>query len=246
MVGGARLGGSGGRVPDRGARRAARLAGVGTGAGADHGHGRLPEHLDAIAAGGAAGPVRSASTSTPAGGVGVMTIGAKRSPLHDPAQMGEFAREIVARPELRARRADGLRGPDRGGRRPPARQAADAARAAGRAGALRARARAAAGGDRRRGAVGRAAAVRQRRRHGLDGAHRGRARGDRGRGRQRAVRPDAVRHLPRLQARAGRAVRAAGGAQADGEGSPPRWAAATRRRARRGAIGCRGRSCRRA
>jgi D-serine deaminase-like pyridoxal phosphate-dependent protein len=31
---------------------------------------------------------------------GFMTIGAKRSPLHDPLQVAEFAREIVARPEL--------------------------------------------------------------------------------------------------------------------------------------------------
>jgi D-serine deaminase-like pyridoxal phosphate-dependent protein len=34
-----------------------------------------------------------------------MTIGAKRSPLHDPAQVAAFARTVVARPELRL---DGL------------------------------------------------------------------------------------------------------------------------------------------
>ena len=31
---------------------------------------------------------------------GFMTIGAKRSPLHDPVQVAAFAREIAARPEL--------------------------------------------------------------------------------------------------------------------------------------------------
>ncbi|HEX6022319.1 MAG TPA: alanine racemase, partial [Solirubrobacter sp.] len=36
---------------------------------------------------------------------GLMTIGAKRSPLHDPVQVAEFAREIVSRPELKL---DGL------------------------------------------------------------------------------------------------------------------------------------------
>ena len=56
-------------------------------------------------------------------------------------------------------------------------------------------------GDRRRGAGGRAAAVRQRRRDGLDRAHGGRAGRDGGRRRLRPVRPDAVRHLPRVQPR---------------------------------------------
>ena len=202
------------------------------------------EHLDAIAAAEPAGPVRVCIDVDAGWRVGVMTIGAKRSPLHDPSQVADLAREIVARPYLRARRADGLRGPDRGRRRPAAGQAADGARAADPAGALRARARGPAGGDRRRGPLRRAAAVRQRRRDGLDRAHRGRARRDRGGGRQRPVRADAVRHLPRVHARARRAVRAAGGAQADARRSPPRSAAAIPRPAPRAATGCRGRSSR--
>jgi D-serine deaminase-like pyridoxal phosphate-dependent protein len=59
------------------------------------------EHLDLIAASGS-GPVKvcidvDAGWRLPGG---FMTIGAKRSPLHDPLQVTEFAREIVARQEL--------------------------------------------------------------------------------------------------------------------------------------------------
>ena len=58
------------------------------------------EHLDLIPAGG--GPVKvcidvDAGWRLPGG---FMTIGAKRSPLHDPFQVAAFAREVAARPEL--------------------------------------------------------------------------------------------------------------------------------------------------
>ena len=60
------------------------------------------EHLDAIAAAEPAGPVRVCidvdASWRPLGGL--MTIGAKRSPLHDPVQVAAFAREVVAREEL--------------------------------------------------------------------------------------------------------------------------------------------------
>src|SRR3954447_8513524 len=59
------------------------------------------EHLDAIVAAEPAGPVRVCIDVDAAWRVGFMTIGAKRSPLHDPFQVQELAREIVARPELR-------------------------------------------------------------------------------------------------------------------------------------------------
>jgi D-serine deaminase-like pyridoxal phosphate-dependent protein len=58
------------------------------------------EHLDAIAAAEPAGPVRVAIDVDASWRVGVMTIGAKRSPLHDPSQVADLAKEIVARPYL--------------------------------------------------------------------------------------------------------------------------------------------------
>ena len=51
---------------------------------------------------------------------GRLKIGARRSPVHTPEQAAELARAVVARPELRARRAAELRGPHRRRRRPPA------------------------------------------------------------------------------------------------------------------------------
>ena len=59
------------------------------------------EHLDAIAAAGrrAGEGVHRRRRRLAALG-GRMQIGAKRSPLHDPAQVAALAREIVARPEL--------------------------------------------------------------------------------------------------------------------------------------------------
>ena len=74
-----------------------------------------------------------------------------------------------ARP--RRRRADGLRGADRRGRRPAAGPAALRRRGAGHAGRLGAGAGRAARRGGRRGAGRRAAALRQRRRHGLRGPH---------------------------------------------------------------------------
>jgi D-serine deaminase-like pyridoxal phosphate-dependent protein len=58
------------------------------------------EQLDAIAAAEPAGPVKVAIDIDAGWRVGVMTIGAKRSPLHDPVHAAELAREIVARPYL--------------------------------------------------------------------------------------------------------------------------------------------------
>src|SRR3954451_2446241 len=63
------------------------------------------EHLDAIAAAQPQGPVRVCIDVDAGWRVGFMTIGAKRSPLHDPFQAQELAREIVGRPELQL---DGL------------------------------------------------------------------------------------------------------------------------------------------
>ncbi|HET6548667.1 MAG TPA: amino acid deaminase/aldolase [Solirubrobacter sp.] len=63
-------------------------------------------HLDAIAAAGGDGPVKVCVEADAGWRLGrLMAIGAKRSPLHDPAQVAAFAREVVARPELRL---DGL------------------------------------------------------------------------------------------------------------------------------------------
>jgi D-serine deaminase-like pyridoxal phosphate-dependent protein len=60
------------------------------------------EHLDLIAAAGGDGPVKvcidvDAGWRLPGGRV---TIGPKRSPLHDPFQVAEFARAVVGRPEV--------------------------------------------------------------------------------------------------------------------------------------------------
>jgi D-serine deaminase-like pyridoxal phosphate-dependent protein len=61
------------------------------------------EHLDAIkTAGATAGPVK-VCLDVDAGWRtlgGLMQLGAKRSPLHDPAHVQDLAREIVARPEV--------------------------------------------------------------------------------------------------------------------------------------------------
>jgi D-serine deaminase-like pyridoxal phosphate-dependent protein len=61
------------------------------------------EHLDAIkAAGGTDGPVKvclDVDAGWRALG-GLMQLGAKRSPLHDPAHVQDLAREVVARPEV--------------------------------------------------------------------------------------------------------------------------------------------------
>src|SRR4051812_49130158 len=58
------------------------------------------EHLDAIRAAEPAGPVKVCIDVDAGWRVGLMTIGAKRSPLHDPLQVEEFARAIVARDDL--------------------------------------------------------------------------------------------------------------------------------------------------
>src|SRR4051794_37084170 len=63
------------------------------------------EHLDAIAAAEPEGPVKVCIDVDAGWRVGVMTMGAKRSPLHDPLQVAELAREIVSRPYLQL---DGL------------------------------------------------------------------------------------------------------------------------------------------
>ena len=176
------------------------------------------EHLDLIAAAEPEGPVRvciDVDASWRIGGL--MTLGPKRSPLHDPVQVAAFAREVAAREHVVLDGLMAYEGQIAGvGDKPPG-PPADAARAAGAAGAVRPRARGPARGDRRRGALRRPAAVRQRRRDGLDRAHRGRAGRDRGGRGLRAVRADVVRHLPRVPARAGGVLRAPGRAQADGE-----------------------------
>src|SRR3954470_3713578 len=58
------------------------------------------EHLDAIAAARPEGPVKVCIDVDAGWRVGLMTIGAKRSPLHDPFQVADLAREIVSRPYL--------------------------------------------------------------------------------------------------------------------------------------------------
>jgi D-serine deaminase-like pyridoxal phosphate-dependent protein len=58
------------------------------------------DHLEAIAAARPDGPVKVCIDVDAGWRVGVMTIGAKRSPLHDPVQVAAFAREIVSRPYL--------------------------------------------------------------------------------------------------------------------------------------------------
>ena len=165
---------------------------------------------------------------------GLMTIGAKRSPLHDPAQVaGSRARDRRPRAELELDGLMAYEGQIAGvGDRPPG-QAADAARAADRAGAVGARVGAPARGDRRRRALGRAAAVRQRRRDRLDRAHRRRARRDRG---GRGLRPVRARRCSTPTAPSSRARRRCSRCRwcaSRRRSSPPRWAAATRPRAPR-------------
>ncbi len=60
------------------------------------------EHLDAITAagGGPGAPVKVCIDVDAGWRVGLMAIGAKRSPLHDPRHVADLASEIVARPEL--------------------------------------------------------------------------------------------------------------------------------------------------
>ena len=125
---------------------------------------------------------------------------------------GAGDREATADP---ARRADGIRGTDRRGRR-----SAAGAAAAGRgdplhAAALGGGAGGAAGGDRRRGGRDRRVGDRQRRRHGKPGADRRRGRGDRGDGGIGLLRPRPLRSLQPLQPDPGGGVRAADRAQAE-------------------------------
>jgi D-serine deaminase-like pyridoxal phosphate-dependent protein len=65
------------------------------------------EHLDLLAAADGDGPIRVCIDVDAGWRVlgGILQIGAKRSPLHTPAEVAALAREIVARPELRL---DGL------------------------------------------------------------------------------------------------------------------------------------------
>ena len=85
------------------------------------------EHLDLIeaAAGGGDAPIRVALELDvgywPLGGR--LKIGPKRSPIRTPRQAAELAREIGSTAAAAAGRADGLRGPHRRARRPPAGQA---------------------------------------------------------------------------------------------------------------------------
>ena len=114
---------------------------------------------------------------------GRVKVGAKRSPVHTPAQAAALAREVVSRPRLEL---DGLMAYESQiagvGDRPPGRPLMGlAVRALQRASSARARRTARGGGG--RGARGRAASVRQRRRHREHRAHGGRARRDRGGGR---------------------------------------------------------------
>jgi D-serine deaminase-like pyridoxal phosphate-dependent protein len=63
------------------------------------------EHLDAIEAAEPAGPVNVCIDVDAGWRIGLMTIGAKRSPLHDPAHVADLAEEIVKRQRLKL---DGL------------------------------------------------------------------------------------------------------------------------------------------
>ena len=157
-----------------------------------------------------------------------MAIGAKRSPLHDPRHVADLASEIVARPELEL---DGLMAYEAQiagvGDGPPGKpllrlalpvvQALSARELARRRAEIVDAVRSIAplrfvngGGT---GSIERTAA---------EPAVTEVAAG------QRAVRPDAVRHLPRVHAAARGAVRAAGGAQAVVRSSRRCSAAATR------------------
>ena len=141
---------------------------------------------------------------------GRVHVGAKRSPLHAPAQAAALAREIAARPALQLVGLMAYEAQIAGRRRPPARQAADGPRAARDAARLGARAGGAARGDRRGRRGGRAAGARQRRRHRQPRADGRRAGRHRDRRRLGPLRADAVRRLLALHAAAGGAVRAAG------------------------------------
>ena len=55
------------------------------------------EHLDAIEAAGGDGPVKVCIDVDAGWRIGLMTIGAKRSPLHDSEHVTNLASEIVAR-----------------------------------------------------------------------------------------------------------------------------------------------------
>ena len=174
------------------------------------------EHLDLIAAAGGDGPVKvcidvDAGWRLPGGRV---TIGPKRSPLHDPCQVAAFAREVVFRPEVVLDGLMAYEGQIAGvGDRPPGRplmrlalpvmQALSARELAGRRALIVDAVRVVApvrfvngGGT---GSIERTAA---------EPAVTEVAAG------LRALRTDAVRHLPRVQAAAGGVLRAAGGAQA--------------------------------
>ena len=163
-----------------------------------------PEHLDQIESvlGAGAAPVRvciELDASWWAAG-GRFKVGAKRSPDPLPgAGAGAGPRRRAPRAD-RPRRADGLRGPDLGRRRPaagtaPARRGdpLHAAPLGGGAG------RAARRGGRRR-ARGRRAGDRQRRRHRQPRADRRRGGGDRGDGGLGLLRPGPVRPLQPLHA----------------------------------------------
>jgi D-serine deaminase-like pyridoxal phosphate-dependent protein len=58
------------------------------------------EHLDAIEAAGGDGPVKVCIDVDAGWRIGVMTLGPKRSPLHDPSHVTNLGKEIVRRPGL--------------------------------------------------------------------------------------------------------------------------------------------------
>ena len=141
-------------------------------------------------------------------------IGPKRSPVTDacpcPADGGRDLRE-AGHP---AGGRDGLRRPDRGGRRPRPGEAAQERRDPLDAGRIGARDPAAPAPPDRRGQRARRSRVRERRGNRERGANRGRRRGDRGDRRIGLLRAGAVRRLPLPGPEAGGLLRAAGGAPA--------------------------------
>ena len=141
------------------------------------------EHLDAIAAAERGGPVK-VCIDVDAGWRARRSYDDRREALAAARSRRRWRRSRARSSRGRTCELDGLmayEGQIAGvGDRPPGKPLMRA-RAADRAGAVRARAGAPARGDRRRGALGRAAALRQRRRHRLDRAHRRRAGRDRGR-----------------------------------------------------------------
>src|SRR4051812_45871340 len=153
------------------------------------------EHLDAIAS----GPVKvclDADAGWRALG-GRLQVGAKRSPLHTPAEVAALAREIAARPHLVLDGLMAYEGQIAGvGDRPPGKPLLGLAVRGMQALSARELARR----DRGRAA---AAALRQRRRHRLDRAHRRRGRRHRGGRRLGPLRAHAVRRLPRVPPPAG-------------------------------------------